>query len=464
MPQILLPQRFLSQPQYPAQLDSSHPLFGDMVLAYSAGRGLHDGKHGFGSTVGAMLQGAGQKGRYIQTGDASSYAQFASLDDYNTLGEVTVVARIRTGTTGTQQTVVIKTESGGGSNTPFGLLIESDGSIAFNRATSSGGAAFRVWASAAKLAANTDYVIAASQISDISAAPSFYINGIFDAGVPSSLYSGNGLGAPGATTQSVKLGNRTDLASRFLGQIYDTLVFRRRLASTEVASLSSNIWSIWKAPERRIWTGSTGGTGSNLAVSNAAQDNTASTGAVAQVHSLASQPPAQANTASTGAISKGGEIAVQSLSQGNTAGTGTVSQVHLLSGGIAAQGNIADTIAIVVFSTALTPQQSAWLKGIALLHGLVSGSPLSVSATARSAGEVTQSISEAGGTVTVTTTAAPGGSSGTSQLSVEETQWLEELARVYGLVDPLTVTDTSRGDGTLTQTISTAGGTTTVSK
>ena len=114
--------------------------------------------------------------------------------------------------------------------------------------------------------------------------------------------------------------------------------------------------------------------------------------------------------------------------------------------------------------SALTAQQAAWLEAIALLHGIVPGSPLTVTASARSAGAVTQTIAEVAGTVTVTTTAAPSGASGTSQLNTQETQWLENLARIYGLIDPLEVTATTRGDGTLSQTIAEVSGTTTVTK
>lgn len=257
MPQILLPHRFLAQPQYPAQLNTAHPLFGDIVLAYSAGRGLDDGKHGLGSTVGTVLSGVGQKGRYIQPGDASSYAQFADHVDYNVLGEFTVIAQIRTGGTSVQQGIVTKCETGGGANTPWALLIESGGAVALNRSNAGGGVPFRVWASAAALSANTHYVVAVSQGSDIGVAPKFYLNGVFDSGAATSLYGGAGTGAPTGNATSVKIGNRTDLASQFFGQVYDAFVFKRALSTSEIAALSSNIWSPWKAPSRRIWVATT---------------------------------------------------------------------------------------------------------------------------------------------------------------------------------------------------------------
>jgi hypothetical protein len=91
---------------------------------------------------------------------------------------------------------------------------------------------------------------------------------------------------------------------------------------------------------------------------------------------------------------------------------------------------------------------------LALLHGLVPGSPLSVSATQRSAGALTQSISGTD-TVTITTT-----SSEVLQGSLDE--WIDALAAVHGLTTPLVVTSTSRSAGSLSQTITTLGDTTTV--
>jgi len=44
---------------------------------------------------------------------------------------------------------------------------------------------------------------------------------------------------------------------------------------------------------------------------------------------------------------------------------------------------------------------NAWMFDLARIHGLVSGTPLVVTASSRAAGDLAQSISEVGGTVTV---------------------------------------------------------------
>lgn len=137
-----------------------------------------------------------------------------------------------------------------------------------------------------------------------------------------------------------------------------------------------------------------------------------------------------------------------------------------LSGASVAQSNAVSSgqVVQVEVGSALTPQQSIWLKNLALLHGLVHGSPLTVSSSARSSGDVVQAISEASGVVTVTTMSAPTGAPGPSKLSANEDAWLEGLARIYGLLEPLTVTPTARSAGTLTQAVSESVGVTTVTR
>ena len=108
----------------------------------------------------------------------------------------------------------------------------------------------------------------------------------------------------------------------------------------------------------------------------------------------------------------------------------------------------------------LSPQHAAWLEALARANGLID--PLAVSATGRTDGTLVQTLTEANGVVTITTTAAPSGAPGTSALSAPQATWLERLVRHHGLIDPLAVTDTDESDGTLRLTTTTSGGVTTV--
>ena len=328
---ITLPQRFLKQPQRPAPLDPGHPLFKDIVFAYSAGRGLLDGRHPdkTGAFAGTMQLGYGGGGKYLKTGAPSSHLAFASIDDYNVLGEVTAIALVGHATTTTQGAVIHKCESSGGANTPFGLLIESSGAVSFNRSNASGSRPFRVWASSATLIVNQLAVIAATQGADMSTPPKFFIDGALDGGPAANLYDGAGTGAPTPTPVSLKLGNRTDNLSRFNGEIYDVLVLRRMLSAAEIADLSRNIWAVWQAPARRLWVG--GNETNNLTGTGWFQGNAAGIGI--PLRRKRSAPTQRHRRTWEWGYDRGErpvDLAQTAITCGNFVGTAGVTQHHVL--------------------------------------------------------------------------------------------------------------------------------------
>ena len=83
---LQIPGQFLAQPRFATNLDQSHWLFKNIVLAWSAGRGLNDGAHGMGSSVGVDTYADFPRGHYYVPGDDFSYLQFADNTDYNVLG------------------------------------------------------------------------------------------------------------------------------------------------------------------------------------------------------------------------------------------------------------------------------------------------------------------------------------------------------------------------------------------
>lgn len=106
---------------------------------------------------------------------------------------------------------------------------------------------------------------------------------------------------------------------------------------------------------------------------------------------------------------------------------------------------------------AITGAQAQLLRRIHALHGL-GPAPLVVGSSSRTAGDVTQTITQAGQAVSITTTAA----SDTFTGSIG--QMIEELAALHGLSGPLVVTPTSRTAGAIVQALSTVGTTTTVTR
>lgn len=113
------------------------------------------------------------------------------------------------------------------------------------------------------------------------------------------------------------------------------------------------------------------------------------------------------------------------------------------------------TVAEVVYT--LTKAQALELYKVWLLHGL-GQSPLVVNATTRSAGAIEQSVSQLGSTVTLTTVAAP------TSFTADPGTMIEELSALHGLTADLVTTPTSRTAGTINQTFSSSGNTTTVTR
>lgn len=102
----------------------------------------------------------------------------------------------------------------------------------------------------------------------------------------------------------------------------------------------------------------------------------------------------------------------------------------------------------------VTREQARLLYQIYLLHGLAD--PLVVGPSSRAAGAIRQTVSEAGGTVTVKTLEVPVGLPDMAGLMIEE------LAALHGLGADLEVTSISRRAGAVTQSMQTSGGATRV--
>lgn len=109
----------------------------------------------------------------------------------------------------------------------------------------------------------------------------------------------------------------------------------------------------------------------------------------------------------------------------------------------------------------LTGLQARRLFNIALLHGLVPGSPLTVTQTTRTAGDVQQSVTTATAgsisTVTVSTSAM-------APTDWDVGKWVNDLAAIHGLTADLIVTPTSRTAGTIFQSMDNDGNDTVVER
>ena len=114
--------------------------------------------------------------------------------------------------------------------------------------------------------------------------------------------------------------------------------------------------------------------------------------------------------------------------------------------------------AVAKDSFTISLAQANLLYQVYLLHGLAPGVPLTVSQTQRMAGGITQAITESGGSVTITTVSA------TTSPTVEAGDMITELAALHGLTTALVVNGTQRTAGSVAQSITTSGTTTTVTR
>ena len=106
----------------------------------------------------------------------------------------------------------------------------------------------------------------------------------------------------------------------------------------------------------------------------------------------------------------------------------------------------------------MTLAQAQKLYEIWLLHGLGTP-PLVVGPTARSAGALAQTVTEAGEAVTIQTV------TGADPVDIDVGQMVDELAALHGLDGTsLTVTPTTRSAGAITQTLTLVGDVTTVTR
>lgn len=144
----------------------------------------------------------------------------------------------------------------------------------------------------------------------------------------------------------------------------------------------------------------------------------------------------------------------------------TGASVLASSGAIAARGNAAGALqGAALIGTAgvveadgggfvISNARARLIYQLALLHGLDVSNPLTVSASGRSAGGLSQVVSGTD-TVTITTSAAPA-------YSGDLDTWIDGLAALHGLTVPVVVTAASRSAGAISQAISTNSGITTV--
>jgi hypothetical protein len=203
-----------------------------------------------------------------------------------------------------------------------------------------------VWSSAATISAGADYVVAVTQTADISLAPSFFLNGVKDTGAPTSLYGGSGTGAPTGNTTSLKIGNRTDLASQSFHNVHDAFLFTEILSDSTIRALAYELDYLWEAPRRRLCVVPASGASGTVSYTNA-NDTLAASGTTTVTGTLAKTNANDTSTASgtttvTGLLSKTNANDTSSAS-GTTTVTGSLARTNA-DDAVSASGSVGSAV------------------------------------------------------------------------------------------------------------------------
>ena len=231
-----------TQPQCgPLEIDWGNPITrGLLFLTIQQNpRDLVSGVQGAPGGAG-YTRASGPPGIGASLASNTSSITFEGSESCNAIGGITCLALgIFTGTSA-DRSAISKAASNGGTNTPFDFGIGTSGKLRLGRAN----AGYRVWVSSVATTQNVPQVIAATQISDISSPPKFYLNGQLDSGAAASIYGGVGTGAAAGNVAPVRAQNRGDLSTPFGGTLFLAGVWGRVLTHAEIASLSANPWQV----------------------------------------------------------------------------------------------------------------------------------------------------------------------------------------------------------------------------
>jgi hypothetical protein len=173
-------------------------------------------------------------------------------------GDLSIVVRALT-TSISNQDVVNKMSSSGGTLTAFDLQIRSTGALTLVR--SSSGFRDNVGPIVTANAIQTWGVSASRQMEIL---PTFYLNGL---GSLATLAGGTGTGQAGSNTADIYVARRLSATLSFSGTIWFIGIWSRLLSAQEHAQMAANPYQIFEAPTwRSIRPPAAGGSGARSMV------------------------------------------------------------------------------------------------------------------------------------------------------------------------------------------------------
>lgn len=243
MSRLILPNKWTSQPQYPALLDLGNPLAQICVGAYlPANNNLKTG----GPSLIVSNFGVGYK--FLRTSSQHITIPLTSPISLTSSG-ATLIGIFNSTDIAAGQCAFALTDGGSHfSVLPRGDLADDPISAA---SWNSGASSFRQF-KGPSYASGVNYVVAIT--TDTAGNFDIYLDGVLQSG----SYTNSGT-IPSVSMTKLEIGASNGTGDFLSGSVFSALAFKGRLNQQEIKSLSDNPWQIFKAPQRRIWVAGAGG-------------------------------------------------------------------------------------------------------------------------------------------------------------------------------------------------------------
>jgi hypothetical protein len=281
------------KPDYPVELNPGHFAAASCVSAILIyGDYAVDVAQGIvGKNVGGVtrtVRADGRAGTFANTG----HFEFPHNAAYNTTGGVTILSTANVTTGSVYNSFCTKAVSNGASNTPYDFNTDNAGTplLLLTRASAS---TYVQWFGPATTL-NKLQTYGFSCGSDLSAVPTFFVNGAATTG---TLGTGSRTGAVTGNTAPLWVGRRQDGATQLRGSMGLLLIFNRAFTTAEYQSLVANPYQLLRPKQHGLYLVVGGGGAISLVLANMAHAQAADALALTQLNNLVAADAQHAQTA-----------------------------------------------------------------------------------------------------------------------------------------------------------------------
>ena len=316
MSNLILPQKWASQPQVPVTLDKSHPFYSRCLGLYHPANNNNRI-----ANPSRSISSVGVGDTFLRTSSQHITIPLVRPISLTNKG-ATLIGIVNSADITNSQAAFALTEG----VSHFSVLFRGD--IAYDPISAAswnaGASSFRQFSGAPYLS-GVNYVVAIT--TDASGNFNVYINGVLSGG----YYPNTGT-IPSVNLTKLEIAASNGTGDYLTGSVFFATAFEGALSASEIKALSANPWQIFKAPQRRIWVaGTSSGSTGTVAVTNANDTSSASgtttvTGSVAKSNANDTSA-ASGTTTITGALART-NVNDTSAASGTTTVIGTLAKTN----------------------------------------------------------------------------------------------------------------------------------------